>query len=113
MDLEKLIKVWQQAADDLGLKIQSPFHLTTSENKKIRFELLVENFGSKLGTIIFLIDDLTEIRTPSQYGYFFSALNPDSFVIYDRQYFINMLNDWGYFGDKTKTPDWYTGKSWT
>ena len=27
--------------------------------------------------------------------------------------FIDTLNDWGWFGDKSSRPEWYTGAPWT
>jgi hypothetical protein len=112
MSNDNLINSWRQASDDLQIKIQIPFILTT-DNLKIKFELLVENFGSKLGTVILSIDNMVEIDTPEKYGYYCSAINPDNYSIYNRQFFIDTLNDWGYFGDKSKTPEWYTGQPWT
>ena len=49
---------------------------------------------------------------PEENGYYCSALNFEHYKNYDRQYFIDTLNDWGYFGDASKKPHWYTGQSW-
>ncbi len=46
MSFEKVMIAWRQAADDLQIKIQSPFVLTTPDNRKIKFDLLIENFGN-------------------------------------------------------------------
>jgi hypothetical protein len=32
---------------------------------------------------------------------------------YNRQLFIDTLNDWGWFGEKGAEPPWYTGKPWS
>lgn len=110
----EVIKAWRKATVDLGLKIQSPFNLKVNSGKIIEYGLLLEDFGSKLGTIIYTTfekdDDEDE---PWKYGLFSSALNPESYSKYDRQHFIDTLNDWGFYGDKIKTPDWYTGQPWT
>ena len=113
MSISKIIKAWEKASDDLKITIQTPLMLTTEYNQIIEFELLIDQFGSKLGTIIFSIDNMTKINMPKTYGYYYSALNPVSYEKYDRQLFIDTLNDWGYFGDKLKTPVWYSGKPWT
>ena len=46
MDFETIIKAWRLAANDLRFKLQSPVVLTGSDNKEIRFGLLIEKFGS-------------------------------------------------------------------
>jgi hypothetical protein len=113
MSFEKVILAWRQAADDLQIKIQSPFVLTTADNRTIQYSLLIENFGSKPGTLILSTDEMTEFSTAEQFGYFCSTLNPDSYSTYDRANFIDTLNDWGYFGDTSKKPNWYSGKAWS
>ena len=82
MTLEKVINIWRQASDDLKVEIQAPLILKNQDNKEIKFELLIENFGSKKGTIILSTDDMTEFNTPEKYGYYCSALNPVNFETY-------------------------------
>jgi hypothetical protein len=113
MNFETVIDAWRKASKELGFEIQSPFFLTTGSERLIRFELMVEEFGSKLGTIILLTDDMTEFNTPEKYGYYCSALNPENYSEYRREHFVDTLNDWGYFGEKSKTPEWVTGKPCT
>jgi len=113
MSFEKVILAWRQAADNLQIKIQSPFFLTSADNRTIQYGLLIENFGSKLGTLVLSTDDMTEFITARQFGYHCSALNPDSYSIYDRANFIDTLNDWGYYGDTSNKPSWYSGKAWS
>jgi hypothetical protein len=108
MSFEKVILAWRQAADDLQIKIQSPFVLTTTDNRNIEYELLIENFGGKLGTLIFSTDNMTEFDSAEQFGYYCSALNPDSYSTYDKANFIDTLNDWGYYGDTLNKPNWYS-----
>ena len=81
-----MITAWRQASADLKIKIQTPFILTTVDKRKIRFELLIENFGSKNGTVILSADNMTEFDTPEKYGYYCSALNPKGYSTYDRQH---------------------------
>lgn len=109
MDFNETIKAWQLAATDLGISVKAPMILRTKENENIRFEILIENFGSVKGTLITSIDDLKNINIPSNYGFYCSALNLKSYSIYNRLHFIDTLNDWSYFGEKTLTPSWYNG----
>jgi hypothetical protein len=113
MNFEKVILAWRQAADDLQIKIQSPFVLTTADNRTIKYDLLIEHFGSKLGTLILSTDDMTEFNTAEEFGYYCSGLNPDSYSTYDRTNFIDTLDDWGYYGDKSNKPNWYSGQEWS
>ena len=113
MTNNKLIEAWLDASEKLKIKVQSPFFLITEDNRKVRFELLIENFGSLKGTLIQSTDKMENFDIPKKYGYYYSALNPKSYLSYNRQHFIETLNDWGYFGDESETPDWYTGESWT
>jgi hypothetical protein len=112
MNFQKIINAWQQASEDMQIKIQAPFILTV-DNQTISFELLIENFGSENGTVIYSTDNINDMDTPKMFGFYCSSLNPESYSIYNSQLFIDTLNDWGYFGDKSKTPIWYTGKPWS
>ncbi len=113
MKLKKVIEAWLEASSDLNIKIRSPFILTTPDNQELRFELLIENFGRKKGTVILSANDMTDFDTPEKYGYYCSALNPSSYSTYDRKHFMDTLNDWGYCGEEALKPDWYNGKVWT
>jgi len=113
MSFEKVILAWRQAADDLQIKVQSPFVLTTADNRTIKYDLLIEHFGSKLGTLILSTDDMTEFNTAEEFGYYCSALNPDSYSTYERENFIDTLDDWGYYGDTSNKPNWYSGQAWS
>lgn len=102
-----VLKAWQEAAEDLQIKIQSPFILKFSKNEMLQFDLFVEGFGNKLGTIVFQMDQMAKFATARSYGFYCSALNPENYSNYKRSYFIETLNDWGYFGDELKIPSWY------
>ncbi len=103
------LKAWQVAAEDLQIKIQSPFIFEFSTNKTLQFDLFVEDFGNQLGTIVFQMDQMTKFANAKSYGFYCSALNPENYSTYKRDYFIDTLNDWGYFGDVLKKPNWYNG----
>jgi len=110
--IEKMIAAWKRAGDDLQIKIQTPFILKIGDNTEIKFHLLIEKFGSRLGTLILSANNMTEFDTPEKYGYYCSALNPDNYSEYERDHFIDTLSDWGYFGEEVKKPNWYTGEIW-
>ncbi len=114
MNFKKVVDAWHNAAIDLKLKIQSPVILKTHDSQEINFELLIEDFGTSLGTIVFSIDNYNsdDFSLAKQADYYCSAVNPDSYSVYERQHFIDTLNDWQYFGKESEKPDWYTGQSW-
>jgi hypothetical protein len=59
--------------------------------------------------LILSTDDMSDFDTAEQFGYYCSALNPLSYANYERDSFIETLNDWGYYGADSKKPKWYTG----
>jgi hypothetical protein len=79
----------------------------------LKFDLLVENFGSQKGIIIMSIFKMHGLKAIKENGFSFSALSFKTYSIYDRKLFIDKLNDWGYFGDLSETPEWYSGQPWT
>ena len=113
MNSETIIDSWKTAANDLNIKIQSPFLITTRHNKKIKFDLLIEHFGCQKGIVIMSISKIHGLKAIKEHGYSYSAINFGRYSIYNRQLFIDTLNDWGYFGDLSNTPEWYTVQAWT
>lgn len=113
MTSEKMLEAWKTATKDLNIKIQYPFYLTTKNERKLRFDFLVEEFGSQKGIIIMRLSKIHGRKAIGESGFAYSALNYRSYATYDRQLFIDTLNDWGYFGDFSKKPEWYTGQPWT
>jgi hypothetical protein len=108
MGNKEMIEAWRQAARDLGLKIQIPLKLTV-DGDEINCYLLIEEFGSKKGTVVFSIDEMDDINGPGKAGFYCSALNPLTYGKYDRDHFVETLTDWGYYGDKNNVPSWYKG----
>jgi hypothetical protein len=105
---EKLIRAWEKASKDLGIQIESPFILKT-ENKEIKYDLLIKNFGSKLGTLIITTENMSEFDKADKFGFYCSALNPFDYENYDRENYIETLTDWGFFGQQENKPEWYEG----
>ncbi len=107
-----ITNAWIEASKELGVKIKAPFMLQLERDNFIESILLVEDFGSKLGTLVFVESDwlVNEKIKPSGYG--ISTLG-ETYQKYNRDSFIEMLNDWGFFGDEIKKPEWYSGEPWT
>ena len=105
----RLIQMWKEAADDLGLEITVPFDLTLGSGVKLHIPLLLRHFGGEEGMLV--LSDYNTVKSISdelvQAGYGFSVLDePRSEEKYVRQDYIDILIDWGWFGDQTEKPDW-------
>ncbi len=104
-------QAWFEAAKDLEIRVTAPFTLHVSDVEAITYEAHVLDFGGPKGTVVGVLDDkLGDYR--HEQGYYCSNLAP-SYRSYKRQYFIDTLNDWGWFGPPELKPSWYTGKPWT
>jgi hypothetical protein len=102
---------WQQAAADLGIRVVAPFALAKESGEIQWFEALISDFGGPNGTIVGNHDSgFHDIR--ERLGYYASNLYP-SYRSYIREYFVDTLNDWGWFGADGEEPPWYTGEPWS
>lgn len=112
---EHVAAAWRTAASDLGIRVTTPFVLERSVGgERLEFIALIHEFGSRAGTVVIGIgkESSSLQEATASAGYFFSALNLDCYDRYDRQLFIDTLNDWRYFG-LAPPPSWYTGEAWT
>ncbi|MCX6602279.1 MAG: hypothetical protein NTV52_01650 [Acidobacteria bacterium] len=108
---KRISDAWQQAAADLGITVVAPVSLTTDRGQIESFEAHILDFGGPKGTIAGALESYLN-DSPTRLGYYFSSLFP-SYRVYERQLFIDTLNDWGWFGGEDRAPDWYTGEPWS
>ena len=111
---ELIIKAWLDAAKDLDIEVIAPFVLNARSGHLFNFIALVKKFGSSKGALVTTNDH--EAGSPDaaeEQGYYWSALYPESYLSYNRKEVMEMLNDWGWFGEEEEKPSWYTGKSWS
>jgi len=110
VDGNAIQRAWMQAADDLRIAvIVSP--TVTVHGSTVEALALVTGFGFTSGMLIFghdyfqaarpHLDDLLDL------GFALCAMTPDH---YDRDGFIDMLNDWQWNDADRSPPDWYTGQ---
>lgn len=102
-------KFWKRAGVDLGIKIEAPFDLALKDGSVLRFEVLVKDFGAKLGMLI--TTDHTKIKKSKEelesleYGY--SVMSDYSTEdSYNLEGFKYMLKDWGWSGNPELAPVW-------
>lgn len=105
---DKLINSWKIAHVELGIDIISPYVMNT-KGGKVEFPILVRRFGRKKGTLITTHAEFTDNDIPVDKDYYFSIVNEKEYSEYNKELFIETLEDWGYFGDENDKPDWFNG----
>ncbi len=93
----------------MGIKIEAPFHLPLKDGSFLRFDVLVKDFGSKLGMLITTDNNRLKAAQDElndfEYGYSVMSNYSDN-DIYDINEFKYVLKDWGWFGDPDLYPAW-------
>ena len=107
-DIE-ISNAWTEAAADLGIRVVAPFSLV-ADDQSVMFEAHILDFGGPKGAVVG--NHESDFGVAKAFGYWSSNLYP-SYRKYNRQLFIDTLNDWGWFGDGGAKPIWYTGKPWS
>ncbi|MBV8978592.1 MAG: hypothetical protein JO261_12410 [Alphaproteobacteria bacterium] len=102
-----IMNAWKNAALDLGIRVVAPFEYDSGKIHPILFEAYLLDFGSREGAIV-----MSEKSRAPIMGKWSSDVY-ESHQTYSRQVFIETLDDWGWYGNKAKTPPWYSGKPWT
>lgn len=104
--MNNLIELWKIAERDLFLNVNYNSDIKL-KCKTLKVDVLLNNFGSKKGMIV--ISDYKKIKSDinelSEMGFGYSVLSSSN-VNYDRDSFIEMLSDWGWFGSEEDRPDW-------
>ena len=107
----KIANAWRDAATDLGIRVVAPCTLTMQSGATKQFEARILDFGGPKGVIaaspISRADD--EL---GQLNVWCSVLG-ERYRTYDRQLFIDTLDDWGWHGKLEEQPQWYSGRPWT
>jgi hypothetical protein len=110
-DIESLIRAWQTAARELSIEVHAPFVLRV-EGRAHQCIAWVPHFSGRRGILV-LATETSRRRTGKLFvedartqGYPFSSLEVHSYKEYDRDRYIDMLNEWGYYGPPEKCPAW-------
>jgi hypothetical protein len=101
-ELNAVQQSWREAGTDLGIDVE-----VTGDG------VLIPDFGSHAGMLCALRrtqDGWEELRREAEAsGAGWSALG-HGFLQYNREMFVDALNDWGWFGNGP-APTWYTGST--
>ena len=107
-------KALKAAASALGITVISPYDFGW-KGSVYQFLAFLPDFGNTKGAVFVLWESPAEqelVNVAKDAGLFCSVVNAESYSVYDRQLFIDTLNDLGWFGDASKKPPWYTGRPW-
>ncbi len=109
--------VLTQVCHKLGVRIVSPYRALGQEGREIIYPAFIPEFGSVLGTVV---DVLEAPRTAREVGLGDqgsenyvgrSFLNLTSIQLDPLKYVTEMLDEWGYYGDAEKTPQFMRSRS--
>ena len=107
----RLMEVWREAAADLGIEVVVPY-LFQSNGFEYQFVALITGFGSRRGTLVCLSEEFGKIlKMATQSGFYCYGIDAESGDRYDREKFIQILNELGWYGDLFTVPTWYQGES--
>ncbi len=106
---DNFITAWEQASEDLGIEIEINCKLNT-EGGRVNYPIFVKYFGKKTGTLVTRLELLKDDPIFEIEDFYLSAVSADSYSHYNREHFIETLEDWGYFGPDSSRPFWYIGK---
>ena len=106
-------QAWVEASRDLGIRYIHPYTFITKNGQSMTTTGgLLPNFGSPNGTLLLTRFDPEEVGDAvDEERYFLSALNPHHYEPYQREVFIEALNDWGWYGVEAPPP-WFAGRSY-
>jgi hypothetical protein len=108
----EVVAAWKEAAADLGIQFTTPFVVTLPDGHRQEHLGLVHHFGRRLGTLVSVLHEPSEKFPRPEVGDYFWSVLGSSYSRYDRQEFIDTLDDWQFFGTESERPKWYSGKSW-
>jgi hypothetical protein len=106
-----ICKAWRAAEADLGITFTSPFVLVT-ETGRCEYLGLVHGFGAKTGALICFRGPEQKVSHLGGLSSYSVSVLTDSYASYDRNLFMETLNDWQWCGEDV-APPWYTGQPWT
>ncbi len=100
---------WREAAQDLGIRFDAPFAMEHGGARHWCAGWLPD-FGGARGAIIAGPESVDEIFEVAQaLGHYAASLSPHHYETFDRNLFVETLNDWGWFANPAQAPLWFRG----
>jgi hypothetical protein len=107
---ENLVAAWLQASEDLGIAVTAPYGFATRGSGLLLCEAFIPDFGSPGGAFAISPRTRREVRPVLREAKrWYSEMG---YTRYERGLFVEMLNDWGWFGPAHLQPSWYTPPYW-
>jgi hypothetical protein len=103
-----MVQAWQEAGRDLGIRIIAPYPVGLADGRTLTAEAFIPDFGSSSGALA--ISANSSLCRERELPFWHSQLF-DNYRRYDRDRFVETLNDWGWYGTSAP-PSWYSGKPW-
>ena len=112
-DGSSLRQALNRASASLGISIITPYSVADDTSATVEFVAFLPDFGGSQGMVIgaSAVGDeemWRQVAVAKQRGLFYSALSED-YCRFDYDRYTEALNDWGWFGDKSRVPTWYEG----
>lgn len=89
----KVVGAWREAAATLGVRFTTPFTITLPDGTRQECLGLVHQFGRRGGTIIAVIGEPSEPSDPLTTDDYFWSILGQSYCSFDRQLFMDTLDD--------------------
>ena len=100
------------AGRDLGIDVVAPFNLIV-DGQGYQFLAFLPHFGGPKGMVVAAIDLDSGLGVAAdKAGYYMSSVNVDAYGTYEREHYVDTLNDWGFYGPEGKRPSWLKPSSW-
>jgi hypothetical protein len=101
---------WRIAAKELGFEFVAPFEIEDG-CERVQFHGYVRDFGGSKGAVFLVCESFREevgrpLSLATKKGYFHSQISADVYRAFDREVFLEVLRDWGWFGAKADRPSW-------
>ena len=107
---QRLVEQWQQAAQELGIRVTAPVELRDASGGSFTCEAMVHDFGSPGGAVV--VSPKTERRVRSSLRSVGDTLwvsgSGRRLTSYNPRHFIEELLDWGWYGKAGDEPQWYS-----
>ena len=104
---------WEEAAEDLGFHVRFAFELDLGAGVRMHIPVHLRGFGGPKGMLIIRDAEYGKsikdewLEEAVQAGYGFSVMSePVAGEEYDRDVFIEVLRDWGWYGPESDKPAW-------
>jgi len=104
---------WNTASKDLGVVVSIPAVVNVGQYPDLTVPVLLHHFGGKAGAFVLVMGEPSESLQAVLSTVGFVSIVEARYSVYERNLFVDTLNDWGYFGPPELKPRWYTGAPWS